>query len=100
MPPISRRIASKIKSEAGLRQPRWIPHYLWRPGTMAWPALAGQARRLPYFLIWWPSGTPGLILIIHLAHAAVAARHWSFLLLLRDFSHETFGREQQASNRS
>jgi len=39
-------------------------------------------------------------LVVHFAHAAVAARHWSFLLLFRDFGHEAFGRQQQAPNGS
>src|SRR5438477_9707539 len=38
-------------------------------------------------------------LVIHLAHATVTARHWSFLLLLRDFSDEAFSRQKQTRNR-
>src|SRR5207245_4297034 len=36
----------------------------------------------------------------HFAHAtAMTARHWSFLVLLRNLSHETFGGQQQSRNR-
>src|SRR5262249_15129089 len=45
-----------------------------------------------------PFGTRGLI--IHVAHATVSAWSRSFLLLLRDFGDETFGRQQEAGDRS